>query len=679
MQCTAHGASPLRCAVQATRLAFPTTPLVSLTLWSPPHTPRIEAAMSPSPHPSHQHCTSTLAAGLYKAPPSSMPPSSMPSVIPVPTAMPALSVSSSVPTEMPAASAEPPVVAPPPSLPCHAPAAASASSVAAASMSGPAAVLAPAAAAVPAAVGGGAGSAGAAGGSPAGSATVGSNSSGRDAGLSGAVVGLNAAAYKPDRKWSPLRSRLAAAVLSAATRAATPAPAPSPTPASAATPPPPAPSPVPIGARSPPALGGFRSPLVLGGALSPQLPGPRSTVTHAVRGQISPLRRAPPLSPISPLRRAPPLSPIGGGPGSLPALGSSPEAVATLAGRGTLGGGPGSMPALYACEGDAVAAAVTAAMTPAGALSPRSGAGLHRTGRGFSPALRAAAAGSPADPAVLLPSCAFAAGRFRQTIQAPSPRNRAASRARAAATALATAAVAAVVSPRARAPMPVPPLSSSGQQQAARREISPAPMLRAVQLVLPPPCKPTARATSPAPTTPGNIATASASAGSDAAGAATPDSPGTDGAGPLPTPPAPPQSRGGERDLSPRGGTSRRSPPRTPRKMEGGGGGVGGVAAGEKREHSGGAGGLLTKLQKLQLEDSSTRYLPGYEESGHPQVLPAPPPKIHPESCKEFSPSHSENDDPEPENAPTALQKRPRPPREAVEELAEESEAEYTL
>lgn len=41
-------------------------------------------------------------------------------------------------------------------------------------------------------------------------------------------------------------------------------------------------------------------------------------------------------------------------------------------------------------------------------------------------------------------------------------------------------------------------------------------------------------------------------------------------------------------------------------------------------------GGVRSILERLQLEDSSSRYLPGYEEMGRPQALPAPPPSNTP-------------------------------------------------
>lgn len=41
-------------------------------------------------------------------------------------------------------------------------------------------------------------------------------------------------------------------------------------------------------------------------------------------------------------------------------------------------------------------------------------------------------------------------------------------------------------------------------------------------------------------------------------------------------------------------------------------------------------GGVRSILERLQLEDSSSRYLPGYEEMGQPQALPAPPPNLTP-------------------------------------------------
>lgn len=112
-----------------------------------------------------------------------------------------------------------------------------------------------------------------------------------------------------------------------------------------------------------------------------------------------------------------------------------------------------------------------------------------------------------------------------------------------------------------------------------------------------------------------------------------------------------------------------------------------------------GEGTALSKLEQLQLQDASSRYLPGYEESGQPQVLPAPPPKNQPGTWKDCSPASSENDKPEQLQSPqpqllelqaTAKQlqaelqtqqqmQHPRTPGQAAPDPDLESEAEYTL
>jgi len=111
-----------------------------------------------------------------------------------------------------------------------------------------------------------------------------------------------------------------------------------------------------------------------------------------------------------------------------------------------------------------------------------------------------------------------------------------------------------------------------------------------------------------------------------------------------------------------------------------------------------GDGAILSKLEQLQLQDSSSRYLPGYEESGKPQILPAPPPKNQPTPWKECSPASSENENPEllpPPSQQLDLQpaakqlqadlqaqqqtQHPQMPGQSSPQPDLESEAEYTL
>lgn len=92
--------------------------------------------------------------------------------------------------------------------------------------------------------------------------------------------------------------------------------------------------------------------------------------------------------------------------------------------------------------------------------------------------------------------------------------------------------------------------------------------------------------------------------------------------------------------------------------------------------------GRLSKLQQLQMQDSSSRYLPGYEETGMPQVLPAPPPKPLLEPSEDSFVADETPSDVETGPCEVSLSRNQLPQQSSMQEfgkLAEESDAEYTL